>query len=56
MAKEHFKNVYIHARVPQDLAAAAKLCATDDDRSVSYVIRKALEEYLQKKGYPSGAS
>jgi len=56
MTKEHFKNVYIHARVSHDLATAAQLYATEDDRTVSWVIRKALEEFLQKKGYPVRAS
>ena len=56
MTKQHFQNTYLHARVPTNLATAAKLYATEDDRSVSWVIRKALEEFLQKKGYPSDAS
>ena len=56
MTKEHFKNVYIHARVSCDLATAAKLYAEENDRTLSWVIRKALEEFLQKKGYPVPSS
>ena len=44
-------NVYIHARVSKTVAASLKQMATDDDRNVSYVIRAALEEYLQSRGY-----
>ena len=45
------QNVYIHTRVTQATAAAIKQAAADDDRSDSYIIRKALEEYLQSRGY-----
>ena len=44
-------NTYIHARVSKTVAASLKQMATDDDRNVSYVIRAALEEYLQSRGY-----
>ena len=44
-------NVYIHARVSKTVAASLKQMATDDDHNVSYVIRAALEEYLQSRGY-----
>ena len=46
-----YTSTYLHARVPQDLATAAKLYAEEDDRTLSWIIRKALEEFLQKKGY-----
>ena len=45
------QNVYIHARVTQATAAAIKQAAADDDRSDSWIIRKALEEFLQTRGY-----
>lgn len=41
----------IHIRIPADLHGQAKLAAKDDDRSVNYIIRKALEEYLLDRGY-----
>ena len=44
-------NVYIHARVSATTAAAIKQAAADDDRSDSWIIRKALEEFLQTRGY-----
>ena len=44
-------NTYIHARVTQATAAAIKQAAADDDRTDSYIIRKALEEFLQARGY-----
>ena len=44
-------NTYIHCRVTQALATSLKDCATEDDRSVSYIIRSALKEYLQARGY-----
>ena len=46
-------NTYIHARVSATTAAAIKQAAVDDDRNNSYIIRKALEEYLQSRGYDS---
>ena len=44
-------NTYIHARVSKTVAASLKQMAEDDDRNVSYIIRAALEEYLQSHGY-----
>ena len=44
-------NLYIHCRVTQTLAASLKDHAKKNDRSLSYVIRQALEEYLQARGY-----
>ena len=44
-------NLYIHSRVTQTLAASLKDHAEKNDRSLSYVIRQALEEYLQARGY-----
>ena len=44
------QSTYIHCRVNEQVATAAKLAATKEDRSLSYIIRAALEEYLQKRG------
>ena len=44
-------NLYIHCRVTQTLSASLKDVADKNDRSLSYVIRQALEEYLQTRGY-----
>ena len=51
MSRPKTNNTYIHARVSQTTAAAIKQAAADDDRSDSYIIRAALEEYLQSRGY-----
>ena len=51
MTKPKSTNIYIHARVTQATAAAIKQAANDDDRSDSYIIRAALNEYLQSRGY-----
>ena len=51
MSRFKTNNTYIHARVTQATATAIKQAAADDDRSDSYIIRKALEEYLQSRGY-----
>jgi uncharacterized protein (DUF1778 family) len=55
MPKPKTNNTYIHARVSQATAAAIKQAAADDDCNVSYVIRAALEEYLQSRGYRTAA-
>ena len=44
-------NTYIHARVSQTIASSLRQYGEEHDRSVSYVIRSALEEYLQSRGY-----
>ena len=44
-------NLYIHARVTQAMSASLQQAADDDDRSLSYVIRSALKEYLERRGY-----
>ena len=44
-------NLYIHCRVTQTLAASLKDAADKNDCSLSYVIRQALAEYLQARGY-----
>ena len=41
----------IHVRLPTKLYTAAQQAAADDDRTLSYVVRKALETYLQDLGY-----
>ncbi len=52
MTKPKLKdNVYIHARVSKTVASSLQKYGEDHDRSVSYVIRKALEEFLQARGY-----
>ena len=51
MPKPKSTNTYIHCRVSQTTAAAVKQAAADDDRSDSYIIRKALKEYLESRGY-----
>ena len=51
MSRPKTNNTYIHARVTQATAAAIKQAAADDDCPDSYIIRAALEEYLQSRGY-----
>ena len=51
MPKPKTTNTYIHCRVSQATAAAIKQAAANDDCSDSYIIRAALEEYLQARGY-----
>jgi len=43
--------VPIHVRVPKTLVTAAKLAAEEDDRTFSYIVRKALETYLKDSGH-----
>ena len=49
-------NLYIHCRVTQALSSSLQDCANKDDRSLSYVIRQALNEYLQARGYSPDAN
>jgi hypothetical protein len=56
MTKSKSTNIYIHCRVTQALSASLQDCANKDDRSLSYVIRKALNEYLQARGYSPDAN
>ena len=51
MPRPKTTNTYIHARVSQTVASSLKQYGQDHDRNVSYVIRAALEEYLQSRGY-----
>ena len=44
-------NTYIHARVSKTVAASLKQASADKNQNLSYVIRAALEEYLQSRGY-----
>lgn len=37
-----------HIRIPDELWNRLALRAADDDRSVSYVLRKAIETYLDE--------
>jgi len=39
-------SVPIHVRLPETLYSAAKLKAKEDDRTISYIVRKALQAYL----------
>ena len=43
-------NYTIHVRIPNDLATATKIYAEDQDRTLSYVVRQALQQYLAKHG------
>lgn len=38
--------VPIHVRLPETLYSAAKLKAEQDDRTISYIVRQALQVYL----------
>lgn len=38
---------YIHARISDDLLADLKRYSEKEDRSMSYIIRKSLEKFLQ---------
>ena len=51
MTKPKSTNVYIHSRVPKTVLAAVHQLAEDDDRTVSSIIRCALKEYLDSRGY-----
>ena len=44
-------NIYIHSRVSQALSASLHRLAEDEDRSISSIIRCALKEYLECRGY-----
>lgn len=39
-------SVPIHVRLPETLYSAAKLKAEQDDRTISYIVRQALQVYL----------
>jgi len=41
----------IHVRIPSALHSAAQRAAKSDDRTLSYVVRKALETYLEDNGH-----
>lgn len=51
MTKPKSTNVYIHSRVPEAVLAAVHQLAEDDDRSLSSIVRCALKEYLDSRGY-----
>ena len=42
----NINSVPIHVRLPETLYSAAKLKATEDDRTISYIVRQALQAYL----------
>lgn len=39
-------DVPIHVRIPRALHSAAQLKATEDDQTISYIVRQALQAYL----------
>ena len=39
-------SVPIHVRLPETLYSAAKFKAEQDDRTISYIVRQALQAYL----------
>jgi len=45
-------DVPIHVRIPKALHSAAQLKAAQDDRTISYIVRKALQTYLDPDNYP----
>ena len=51
MPKPKTTNTYIHCRVTQAIATGLQQAAAEDDRTLSYIMRKAFEEYLQARGY-----
>ena len=56
MTKSKSTNVYIHSRVPEAVLTAVHQLAEDDDRTVSSIIRCALKEYLDSRGYSTDAA
>jgi len=47
----HATKDQVHIRLPADLHRQAKQAAQDDDRSVNYIVVKALRLYLSDLGY-----
>ena len=47
------KTQYVHARLAPELLEAAKAYAKEDDRTLSFVFRKALDSFLRDRGYLS---
>ena len=43
----------VHLRLPTDLHAATLNFSKAEERSLSYVVRQALHEFLQARGYLS---
>lgn len=44
------KNITISTTVPAELKDELEKIAKADDRKISWVVRKAIEEYLEKNG------
>ena len=44
------KSTFLHARVPNDIAAAAKAFAAQEHRTLSSVLIQALEAFLDSRG------
>ena len=51
MPRSKTTNTYIHCRVSQAISSGLQQAAKDDDRTVSYIMRQAFEEYLESRGY-----
>ena len=45
-------DVPIHVRIPKALHSAAKLKAKEDDRTFSYIVRQALQAYVDSDNDP----
>jgi predicted transcriptional regulator len=43
------KNKILSCRMEKELIDALEIIAEDDDRSLSYIVRQAIIEYLQKR-------
>ena len=56
MTKSKSTNVYIHSRVPETVLAAVHQLAEDDDCTLSSIVRCALKEYLDSRGYSTDAA
>ena len=44
------KSTFLHARVPNDIAAAAKAFAAQEHRTLSSVLIQSLEAFLDSRG------
>jgi predicted DNA-binding protein len=47
MLNRNVKNAELHLRLPKELYEKLKELAERDERTMSYIIRKALKEYLE---------
>lgn len=44
------ETVHLTARIPESLHKSLEAIAKSDDRSVSYEVRRALKEYVERHG------